>query len=292
MTARTDNRITLRDGRSLSYAEYGDSQGKPVLHFHGTPSCRLEGDRPAIDEIAARLGVRLIVPDRPGCGLSDFKPKRTLLDWPDDVVELADALHLDRFAVMGMSGGGPHVAACAYKIPQRLSAVGIVSGASPVDAPGAYDGMDTSDRQLFDMARKTPWLLRPVFWYAARQMRGNPGKTLEDLVAEACESDKATMTRPDVRDVFMKMGLGAFQHGARGAAWDMALLGRPWGFRLEDITTPVHLWHGEADTMCPVGMGRYVAERIPDCHATFYPQDGHVSLIVNHFEELLSALVG
>ena len=292
MPIKTDNQISLTDGRVLGYAEYGDPDGEPVLHFHGTPSCRLEGSRPAVGEIATRLHVRLILPERPGFGLSDFQPNRTFLDWPDDVLELADALHLDRFAVMGLSGGGPYVAACAYKIPQRLSAAGIISGLGPLDAPGAFEGMGKSDRQLYDLARKTPWLLRPLFWYTAGQMHRNPERTIEEFVVDVSEPDKAALALPGVKEVFIKMASGGFEQGGRGVAWEYVLFVGPWGFRLEDIPMPVYLWHGEMDTMCPVNMGRFVARSMPGCRATFYPHDGHVSLIVNHYEEVLSAVVG
>jgi pimeloyl-ACP methyl ester carboxylesterase len=262
------------------------------LHFHGTPSSRFEGSRPALDEIATRLHARLILPERPGYGLSDFKPEPTFLDWPEDVVELADALHLDRFAVMGLSGGGPYVAACAYKIPERLTAAGIVSGIGPLDAPGALDGMGKSDRQAYALARAAPWLLRPIFWQMARGLRKNPDKTIAEFMADVSEPDKAAMAQPDVKEVAIRMFNGAFAQGGRATAWEYALFTRPWGFRLEEIAMPVHLWHGEMDTMCPCTMGRYVANSIPDCRCTFYPYDGHVSLIVNHFEEVLSAMVG
>ncbi|MEW6232801.1 MAG: alpha/beta hydrolase [Chloroflexota bacterium] len=291
MSVKIDNQIKLRDGRSLGYAEYGDLSGKPVLHFHGTPSSRFEGSRPVVGEIATRLHARIIVVERPGFGLSDFKPGRTIGDWPDDVNELADALNLDRFAVMGLSGGGPYVAACAYKIPQRLSAAGIISGVSPLDAPGAFDGMGKTDRQAFDLARKAPWLLRPIFWYMARESRKNPDKVIAQLVAEALEPDKTAMAQADVKETLIKMMNGAFQQGARGTAWEYVLFVRPWGFRLEDIRIPVYLWHGEMDTMCPINMGRYIARAIPDCRAEFFPQEGHISLIVNHYEELLRTVV-
>ncbi len=94
MPAKTDNQIKLKDGRILGYAEYGDPQGKPVLYFHGTPSSRFEDSRPSVDEIATRLGVRIILPERPGIGLSNFKSSRTILDLLDDVIELADGLNL------------------------------------------------------------------------------------------------------------------------------------------------------------------------------------------------------
>jgi pimeloyl-ACP methyl ester carboxylesterase len=99
----TDRTIRLRDGRQLGYAEWGDFGGAPVLFFHGWPGSRIEGRLG--DEAARVTGVRLVAIDRPGMGLSVFQPRRTLVDWPADVVELASALGLDRFAVLGISGG-------------------------------------------------------------------------------------------------------------------------------------------------------------------------------------------
>ena len=138
---RTELQITLSDGRALGYAEYGDPQGKPVFYFHGFPSSRLDWLLSDSNNVAAELNTRIIAVDRPGMGLSDPKPDREMLDWPDDVAELADAFKIKRFAGLGMSGGGPYAAACAYKIPERLTATGIVSGMGPADAPGAKDGL-------------------------------------------------------------------------------------------------------------------------------------------------------
>jgi pimeloyl-ACP methyl ester carboxylesterase len=291
MPPNTDRQIKLKDGRTLGYAEYGDPNGKPVLHFHGTPSSRFEGSTPNVTEIAARNGARILVPERPGFGLSDFKPNRTFLDWPDDVLELAEALDLDRFAVMGLSGGGPYTAACAFKIPERLVAAGIVSGIGPQEAPGAYEGMGNTDRQMYAIARKTPWLLRPLFWYSTRGLQKDPEKTIVELLGELPEPDKAATAQPDVKEVLIKMIGGGFAQGGRGVAWDYILFTRPWGFRLEEISMPVYLWHGEVDTICPVNMGRFMAASIPDCRARFLPGEGHISLIVNHYEELLSSIV-
>jgi pimeloyl-ACP methyl ester carboxylesterase len=119
---RTDQKIKLLDGRVLVYREYGDSQGKPLFFFHGWPSSRLRGDH--FDQAAKSAKIRLISIDRPGYGLSDFKENRTLLDWPDDVVELADKLKINKFAIVGVSGGGPYAAVTAYKIPDRITKAG------------------------------------------------------------------------------------------------------------------------------------------------------------------------
>ncbi len=101
----TNNHIFLGDGRRLGYAKYGDPQGQPLIYFHGWPSSQLEARM--VEPTALRPHMRIIAPDRPGFGLSDFKPGRKLADWPDDVIELANALELERFAIMGFSGGGP-----------------------------------------------------------------------------------------------------------------------------------------------------------------------------------------
>ena len=111
--------VLLPDGRTLGFAECGDPSGRPVLFFPGPPSGRLFHHPD--ESVAASLGVRVITVDRPGYGLSDHQPRRTLLNWPSDVTALADALGIGRFAVAGISGGAPYVAACALKIPGRLT---------------------------------------------------------------------------------------------------------------------------------------------------------------------------
>ena len=118
-------RIELSDGRYLAISEYGAPGGEPVFFFHGWPGARLQGQ--LADEPAKKLNIRFISPDRPGFGLSDFQPGRSILDWPKDILDLADSLGLDQFAVLGLSGGAPYALACAYAIPEQLTAVGIIS---------------------------------------------------------------------------------------------------------------------------------------------------------------------
>jgi len=119
LASATNKTIHLHDGRTLGYAEYGRADGKALFYFHGHPGARLEAR--FLAEQAAQTGIRLIGVDRPGMGQSSFQTGRRLLDWPDDVAELADSLQLDRFAVVGFSGGGPYALACAYKISHRLT---------------------------------------------------------------------------------------------------------------------------------------------------------------------------
>ena len=289
MPVKTDNQIKLSDGRSIGYAEYGDPQGKPVLHFHGLPSSRFEGHRPAVDEIATRLHARIIVVERPGIGLSDYQPY-TITNWPDLVSEFADALQLDRFAVMGLSSGGKYVAACAWKIPERLTTASIVSGNCPYDLPGAKESLSKQDSQLYGMADKIPWLFRLMLWKIASDARKNPASVLS-LFTDISEPDQAALAQPDIQRLFGEMVVGAFQQGTRGAALDWKLEARPWGFSLQEVQMPVSIWHGEQDKIVDVGQGRIMAEALPNAQARFYPNEGHVSLIANHYEELLRAIV-
>jgi pimeloyl-ACP methyl ester carboxylesterase len=261
-TART---IPLRDGRRLGYAERDDPGGRPLLYFHGWPGSRVEGRLG--DEAARAKGVRLIALDRPGMGLSDYLPRRTLVDWPDDVIQVAAALGLDRFAVLGISGGGPYAAVCAWKLSERLTGAGIVSGLAPVDAPGGIAGMSRRNRLAFQLAGRLAALRRVLMAATAVSVRRHPDRVLERGVAAAV--DKQYLDRSDVRAILGESLSEAFRSGSRGPAWEMGLCARLWGFRLEDIRAPVHVWHGEQDASAPVTMGRYLATVIPECRASF-----------------------
>jgi pimeloyl-ACP methyl ester carboxylesterase len=280
--------IRLADGRSLGWAEYGDPHGQPVLFFHGIPGSRLFHHPD--DALTASLGVRLIALDRPGYGLSDFQPNRRILDWPDDVLQLADALKLDRFAVAGHSGGGPYVVACAYKIPHRLSAAAILSGAGPVDAPGATQGMQPLNRAGFRVGRYVPWpLWRLAVWFFFRKGRDDPEAMFERGAKARPKADEIVFARPEVKAVCYRSEAEALRRGMLGHAWEARLLCRPWGFRPQDISMRVHLWHGDADVETPISMGRYMASAIPDCCAAFCRGEGHL-LLFDHWQEILAAL--
>jgi pimeloyl-ACP methyl ester carboxylesterase len=246
--------------------------------------------RPVWNEIATRLHARIVVVERPGIGLSDYQPY-TIASWPDIVTEFADVLRLDRFAVMGLSGGGKYVVACAWKMPQRITAAGIINGTCPYDLPGAKETLSKQDRQLYGLADKAPWLLRLMLWKVARDARKNP-YTILSLFADVSEPDKVALSQRDIQRVFGEAVVGAFEQGTRGVALDWRLEARPWGFSLQEVRIPVYVWHGEQDVMVPIGQGQIMAQALPHACAKFYPNEGHVSLIVNHYEKLLGTMVG
>jgi pimeloyl-ACP methyl ester carboxylesterase len=275
-SARTlDQTLHLRDGRTLGYAEYGVPEGKALFYFGAS---RLEARFLAAP--ATQTGVRLIGIDRPGMGLSDFQAGRQLLDWPADVIELAGYLQLDHFAVVGVSGGGPYALACAYKIPDRLTACGVISGVGPV-------------RVRF--YQRLPWLLIPMMRVMGQLFRdeAQARKSLRRFTRSWPEADRQSLLLPNISEHFATSMVEAFRQGARGLTYDTLLgEGRPWGFKLEDIAFPsVYLWHGELDPDVPLAMGRAVASQLPHCQATFYPEEGHLSVIVNHREEIVTTLM-
>lgn len=279
--------LTLPDGRRLAFDEHGDLAGAPVFLFHGTPGSRLFRHPDAA--IARDQRARIITVDRPGYGRSDFQPGRRLLDWPDDVAFLADALGIARFAVAGMSGGSPYAAACAFKFPHRVTAAALVSGSGPFDVPGITVDLQRTTRFFFDLAARSPWLMTALLTPLARADAEDPAGALRQLASVFAPSDLELFREPEVLAELLADSREAFRAGARGAAWDMALVARPWGFRPEWLEVPVYLWHGDLDRNVPVATGRYLAAAIPGCRATFCPEEGHM-LFFRHWREILTGL--
>jgi pimeloyl-ACP methyl ester carboxylesterase len=282
------DRVELSDGRVLTYAEYGEASGRPVVFFHGCPGSRLAGA--LLDSQARASGLRIIAPDRPGMGGSDFQRDRSLLDWPNDVMELVDVLGVGRFAVLGVSGGGPYVAACAHAIPDRLVAAVIVAGVAPMTSPDATRGMSTQSRRMFSIARRAPWLARVIFGLTALAARWFPDRVFGRVSAQTPAADKAVLERPDVQAAVVASFREALRNGGRGTAYEMTLYTRPWGFRLMDAGSRIDLWQGTDDVNVPASMGELLARELPDCRSHFLQGEGHFSILANHQQEVLATL--
>jgi pimeloyl-ACP methyl ester carboxylesterase len=278
----------LRDGRMLAYEQYGDPQGRPVVFFHGTPGSRLFHPP---DEVTKRMKVRLICVDRPGYGGSTFQSGRQMLDWPKDVSALADSLGIRSFAVAGHSGGGPYALACAFCLPERVSAAAILSGAGPVDAPGASDGLTFLHWLAFKIGRHSPWsLTRALTWFFFHKSAADPARAIDIDARDRSAADEEVLKIPGVRENCIESDVESYKQGLTGFSWEVRLLTRPWGFNLEGIKVPVYLWHGTADDFTTTGMARYMSEKIPDCQPFIYENEGHM-LLIPRWEEILTALV-
>jgi len=281
-----DRQISLKDGRSLGYVESGDPTGKPVFCFHGSPGSRLDWNMFAGAASDNSVNARIIMPDRPGMGLSDFQKGRRLLDWPDDVSELADALQIERFAVLGISGGGPYALACAYKNSDRVSRTAILSGMGPSDAPGMKAGTSWTYPGKPAIFRKV--LLR----LTAMGLEKSPERIESQMVSTATGPDQLLFQNsPEIPKRTLESWREAFRSGVDGVQQDASIYTRPWGFRLQDVTAAIHLWHGEEDDNVPVSAGHYVADALPNCQSKFIREEGHFSLAYRSLDECLGILV-
>ena len=222
-------------------------------------------------------------------GLSDFKKNRTLLDWPDDVVELADSLGIGKFAVEGISGGGPYAAACAYKIPERLTSCGIISGLASKDLE------IEQNIKLFSVIRIFPWLFKLMIWMQSRGMKDleKAEKNMKKTIIKFPEADRKVLEDPQMMSKFIKETAEGFRQGSKGVYHDGKIYVKSWGFNLEDISPKlkVYIWHGEVDEAVPVAMGREMCKLIPNCVGKFYPGEGHYSTIFKYYEDIIDALI-
>jgi len=276
--------MRLPDGRTLNYAEYGIPDGKPLLYFHGTPGSRLE--RHPAQGIAKTLGIRLVVPERPGYGSSSDQPGRSMLQWADDMEYFINQLGLERFAIIGFSGGGPYAMACALKMADHITRLGLASSIAPFDNPYGAEGMNAQSKAFYELA-----LADPEAFHAQVQALATDGETLFQIITAGLpEPDTQLFTNDDLATMYRANMAESMRTGVAGIVSDTILLPRAWGFRPEDIGCDTYLWQGLADANVPPGMGRYLSEAIPGCQATFLPGAGHF-LLFAHWKEILATVM-
>lgn len=260
-----------------------------MFYFHGFPGSRLEAA--LLNEPALAAGARIIALDRPGYGESDFQPGRSLAEWPRDVAAAADALRIDAFAVLGVSGGGPYALACAAGLPSRVSAAATVCGLGPLHLAHASLGMSRRRRLGCALLRQMRWLARPTYALIARRMRSHLAAQMEHLIALASPCDRATLRQPAVQATLRASFAEALRGDARGGARDLRLYLSPWDFEVASITVPTTLWHGIEDRIVPSTMSEQLAAVIPGAEAIILPGEGHYSLPIGHAASILERLL-
>lgn len=277
--------LDLPDGRRLCWAEYGDPDGAPLFLFHGNPGSRLcWGEWPGLESVA---GARLIAPDRPGYGRTDFHSS-ALESWPADIRALADHLRIDQFAVFGPSGGAPYALACAWKLPDRLTAVGVFGAVGP-NAPRAVVGALGSLKLLWRIARPLQPLVRLQMRLMARVARRDPERLARSMRnLELREEDRPVLDRPEILRVFKVDFPEAYRQNGIGSAYD-ATIPANWPIPLGEVRMPVRLWHAERDPL--VGnMTVYLAEHLPNAELRRLPGVGHL-WILDHLPDVLESLL-
>ncbi len=273
-----DGRVTGRDGRTLAYAEWGDPMGTPVVLNHGSPDTRLSSpDTDTDGPTSADRHVRLIMLDRPGYGRSDPKPDLTLLGWVDDLVDVIDALSIERFALVSVSGGGPYALAAAYRLPDRIMTLGLVSSPGPPGL-GLPTTIQWAERERAEqLLRSDPSAVVPLMEERERWLIESPEAMVNP--ANWPENDRWVFDRPDRAPRWVEGLREASHQGLAGDVWDWIARNRDWGFTPADIAVRTLIWHGEDDRIVPVEHFNYLASTIPAARATLWEPGGHLAFL-------------
>jgi pimeloyl-ACP methyl ester carboxylesterase len=238
---------------------------------------------------ARRLGLRIVAPDRPGLGFSDFRPARAIADWPADVVELTAQLGIERFAVVTASAGAPYALACAWKEPERVTAT-VLSGPA-LAVPMTEPAPDTPalQRVLSRSAVWAPWTTRPAMTVLGELSRRSPEQMLTRMQESAGEADRPAFDRPEIRVMLTHSMAETFRSGPRGAAHDLRLVTNNWDVPFGEVSAPVDVFRGDADMEVTTNnLGRLV-DALPAGRTHVVAGGGH-HLLLTHPGEVLAAV--
>jgi pimeloyl-ACP methyl ester carboxylesterase len=281
-----DRTVQTPDGRTLAVEEAGDPNGRPVLVHEGTPNSRHLYPPAAID--AAVRGLRLISYDRPGYGGSTAQPGRSVADCAADVRAICAELGIDRLAMWGISGGGPHVLACAALLPDLVSAVASLASLAPLDAEGLdwFAGMgelNADDTRLFLRDREAA---RAKLDADREQVLGASAAELVSGLQTLLSPTDAAALSDGLADFLVYCDREGLAPGSQGWWDDGVAHATPWGFEPSAISVPVLLMHGRQDRFVPFGHGQWLAEHIPGVEARLFDHDGHLTLLTNRIPEV------
>ncbi len=266
--------ITLRDGRRLVYQEVGPIDGVPVVYCHGAIGTPLSA---AVDleTLAHDLGIRYVAVCRPGVGGSDPSPGRTLRSLADDIGELVDRLGIDRFAVLGVSAGGPYALAIARELGPRVTRSGICSSLSPLCPPHRTPGMPSRVQLGLRLLARYPGVCARIGDQVLPIIRRRPDLLTRVIAAHAAPEERTRLHTPGERHAASTSFLDACADGARGLIEDYLVYSRAWGFSPAEVRSEVHLWHGLRDPLVPIEHALQLAITLPRCRMFFDPDEGH-----------------
>lgn len=295
MNDATEDRATPEfciapDGRRIAFVEFGARGGHPVLYCHGFPSSRREAA--LLHPAALKLGLRVIAPDRPGYGASDHLPGRRLADWPADVEHLADHLGLDRFAVLGLSGGGPYALACLWRLAERISRSTLVCPLGPAYIPEVLDAMHPGARASLGMAKHFPRLTQAVFGGPTPAVLARwPGLVERLRTLGAPPTDERALAEGNNREILNSTIGDSMAGGARGARADLRLYTTDWGIPFEALDRPLPIWHGDADGTVPLAHALWYRDKLPQARLHILADQGHYSVPIQFTDRILRGLL-
>ncbi|HEX5177602.1 MAG TPA: alpha/beta hydrolase [Chthoniobacteraceae bacterium] len=281
--------ISLANGDSVAVSEYGDKEGAPVFFCHGWPSSRTMAE---LTHAAARdLNLRIISPDRPGIRDSSLHLERKLLDWPPLLAELADRMGIDQFRILGISGGAPYAFAAAWAMPERVRAIAVVSGAPPLADLVDRGGLLPLYRWLLFFYPRHRGVLRVGFLVARPFLSLKVPLRVRPLLLKLLQPCDANVMRDIAAfEACFESQRLAWRASAVGLLVDAEIYAQPWGFPLEEIKTPVRLWHGKKDRSFHWQLARSLGQRLPQGVEFLVEGEGHYSLPIRHMSEILADL--
>jgi pimeloyl-ACP methyl ester carboxylesterase len=278
--------VQTPDGRTLAVQENGDPGGSPVLVHMGTPNSRHL--YPPVSADAAARGLRLISYDRPGYGGSTPNPGRTVAGCAADVRAICAALGIDRLAAWGISGGGPHVLACAALLPDLVVAAASLASPAPFGADGLdwFAGMGQDNVDDFRLMTEDKAAARAKTEKDREQfLAASTSDIVAGMATLLTPTDAAVFTgeRADYLAWSMKDGLAPGPEGW----WEDGLAETgPWGFGLDQIAVPVLVVHGRQDKFVPFGHGEWLAAHVPGAEPMLLDNDGHLTLETDRIGEI------
>jgi pimeloyl-ACP methyl ester carboxylesterase len=283
---RSSQVLRLADGRQIGFAEYGDPEGQPVIAIHGTPGSRLMF---ALTDATARARrLRIVAPERPGYGLSDFRRQTRLAEAAADLEQFANALGLSRFALIGVSGGGPYAVAAAAAMPRRIALLALVNPVGPIAECNRRIRISKAHRLIFNRLGHSNAACTAFFWPLRSLVHSAPALAYRVLQLRVPASDRAVLARDEVRVSLQAALREGLRPGIDGARQDLRLYCANWQLSLRDIDVPAILWQGSDDAIVPPGAAYDLAETLPNCRLDVIQGGGHY-WIFSGFERVLDA---
>lgn len=279
----------LPDSRQLQYNLYGAPGGKAVFFFHGWPSSRSQAAW--FDQHARNLKLRIIAPNRPGFGQSTPQGKRRFSDWPADVEDLARHLGLERYGLLGLSGGAPYALACASRFGERITRTAILCGVPPFADPELKATLPTVYQHLQPLSLLAPLALPLFFTLWKSAIQGGPHHPAgQKLLAQMPPVDQDALRLPGAWNMMLTSCLEAIDSPTLSIVQDARLYLKKWDFDPANIETPVHFFHGGLDHTAPLAGVKILASRIPNACTRWLSTEGHFSLPINYGPDALSWL--
>jgi pimeloyl-ACP methyl ester carboxylesterase len=288
---KLEGNIAVGDDRQIGFAEFGDPQGRAVFWLHGTPGARRQIPMEA-RVYAEQRQIRLIGVDRPGIGSSTPYQYDTVFAFADDLRTIADTLGIDKFEVIGLSGGGPYTLACAAAMPDRVVAAGVLGGIAPsrgADAIGG--GVMAFGSKVAPVLEVAGYPIRLAAVSLVRLARPVASPALDLYGRLSPEADRHMLARPEFKAMFLDDLLNGSRKQLAAPFADVVVFARDWGFRLDEVKVPVRWWHGDRDHIVPFEHGQHVVSRLPDAQLYHLPGESHLAGL-GRAEEILDTMVG